>query len=179
MSGEVLVHSCHARTDIRRKEYLNPNRLYYSDDHKFEFFKALPLKCRCKKVVTRIVAELYLAQGKAFKVYRPKEDGPLDDKCVEEKHIVLPVERSQTPRVDLITKADVERAYNGLSHPDKRDQEFMAHIEAIHDMILLERAKLVVPFQEDPDAMYDEKGLPFAGRILFAFGPDQRTRGGH
>ena len=159
----VIVHSCHAETEIRNKENFNSRRRYYSDDPKFESFKAIPIKCSCKKMVTEEQAKIYIEQGKAFKVYKPKDKRPLDDKRVDHYQIVMPVTKSQTPRVDLITKADIERAYvDG-------QEKYIRQIELIHEMIMEERAKLIVPFQEDP----------CDGRLLFPFGPDQRTYRGH
>src|ERR1035437_1958960 len=176
MNRRVIVHSCHAETEIRNKEHLNLDRHYYSDDPKFESFKSIPKKCSCKKTITEEQAKIYIAQGKAFNVYKPKNNRPLDNKRIDRKQIVMPVDRSQTPRVDVITKADMERAYDRLDDPkSNKGSKYYKMIEEVHLMILEERAKLIIPFQDDPDAMYDDKGQMFAGRPLFPFGPDQRT----
>lgn len=158
----VIVHSCHAETEIRNKEGLDPERRYYSDDPKFESFKSVPKKCSCKKTVSVERAKVFLEQGKAFKVYKPKKGRQLDDKRVDRWQIVMPVNKTQTPRVDLITQADIERAYIDLK------PKYIRYIEMIHEMIMEERAKLIIPFQRDP----------FEGRLLFPFGKDQRTRYG-
>lgn len=183
----VLVHSCQqagddsdaqdksrfGRTFVRRKEHLNPKRRYYTTDPKFESFKPLPLKCVCRKYVTDDIAAEFVKQGKALLVYKPKEDEILSEKHVDWEHLIMVTDRVQTPRVDMVTKADMERAY---VYGYKDDIET---IEAVHVMVLEERAKLIVPFRDDPDAMFDRRGRLLPGRILFPFGPDQRTKGGH
>lgn len=162
----VKVHSCNAKTIIRNVEFdtLNPDRLYYSDDPEFKSFKALPLKCRCKRMITEAQKKVYLEQRKAIEVYKPRENEDIVEggDCVEENIVVMPLDRSKTPRVDLVTKADIERAYI-----DKQTK-YVRLIEEIHNMIMSERVKLMVPFREDP----------CNGRLLFPFGPDQRTFGG-
>lgn len=162
LDRRVIVHSCHAETEIRNKEALDPERRYYSDDPKFEFFKSIPKKCSCKKTITVEKAKLFLEQGKVFKIYKPKKDHQLDDEQVDEWQVVMPVNKTQTPRVDLITQADIERAY-----VDGKPK-YIRYIEDVHKMIMEERAKLIIPFQPDP----------FEGRLLFPFGKDQRTRYG-
>ncbi len=163
MTDAVLVHSCFSRTQIQDWKHLQEGRLYYSDDPKFRSFKPVSLKCSCKLVISYNEAEIYLNQGKAFEIYKPDPLKPIDEVKPVEGQIAMPVIRSQTPRVDLITKADMERAYvYGY-------KKYIDHIEEVHAMILSERARLVVPFKPDPQE----------GRLLFPFGPDQRTHGGH
>ena len=156
----VKVHTCHNHTELRNIEYLSVGRLYYTDDPKFKSFKALPEKCACKKMATIEKAEIYVARGQALLVYKPREHKILHEvNDIEVSQIVMVVNRSQTPRVDLITKSDVERAYI-----DRR-QDYIQYIEEVHAMIESERAKLIVPFRPD--------GLE--GRLLFPFSKDQRT----
>ena len=159
---EVKVHTCHKETEIRNIDYLESNRWYYSDDPKFKSFKALPVKCECKKTVTIKKAAILVAQGTALKVYKPKYLKPLNENRVDRFQVVMVVNRTQTPRVDLITKSDIERSY-----VDGR-QDFIDYIEQINEMLMEERAKLIVPEIDDPTD----------GRLLFPFGPDQRTVGG-
>ena len=163
MNREVKVHTCHEDTEIRDIRYLDSTLKYYSDDPKFRSFKALPVKCACKKTVSVEKAKDLIAKGVALKIYKPEYGRSLNDNRVDRFQIVMVVNRAQTPRVDLITKADMERAY-----VDGR-QDYIDHIEEVHDMIMEERAKLIVPFRDDP----------CEGRLLFPFGPDQRTMGGH
>jgi len=160
----VKVHTCRNNCEFRDIERLSPGRFYYSDDPKFKSFKALPEKCSCKKSVTLEKAETLVARGQALLVYKPKEHKPLHEaNDIDISQIVMVVNRSQTPRVDLVTRSDVERAYI-----DGR-QDYIQYIEEIHLMIETERAKLIVPFK--PDLL--------EGRLLFPFGSDQRTKGGH
>jgi len=162
MNRDVKVHTCHKNTEIRDIKYLDSNRWYYTDDPKFKSFKALPVKCECKKRVTLSRAATLVAQGAAVKVYKPKDFRPLGDNRVDRFQVVMIVNRAQTPRVDLVTAPDIVRAY-----ADGRD-DYIRYIEEIHEMIMTERAKLMAPFRDDPTE----------GRLLFCFGPDQRTVGG-
>lgn len=156
---DVKVHTCHQNTEIRNIEYLTPGRFYYSDDPKFKSFKAIPVKCSCKKMVTLPRSVVLVEQGIALKIYKPKEGRPLNDNRVDRFQVVMVVNRAQVPRVDLINSVDIERAY-----VDGRE-DYITLIEETHDMIMSERAKLIVPFREDP----------LEGRLLFPFSPDQRT----
>lgn len=184
----VLLHTCHDRkTEIRTYKHLNHERFYYTSDDKFDSFKAVPLKCECKRYLSDLKAWELVIAGDALPVYKPKEGQLLHAiNDVDDAQIVMVVDRPQTPRVDLITKADMERAYTptvlkavveavqtgNKSVFDKHkvsisvdSSDFVDHIEAVHDMIMEARAALIVPFQPDP----------LDGRILFPFGPDQRT----
>jgi hypothetical protein len=163
MKKNVLVHTCHPKTEIRDIRDLDSKRKYYSDDPKFRSFQAVPLKCACKKMVTLDKSKFLVEKGIALRIYRPREGRPLNDNHIDWFQVIMVVNRAKTPRVDLITQADMERAYvDCLPH-------YIEHIENIHDMIMSERAKLIVPFRPDP----------CEGRLLFPFGPDQRTVGGH
>lgn len=184
----VLVHTCFdQKTEIRNLKYLQANRYYYTTDDKFESFKALPLKCECKRYLTDEKGGKLVARGNAVPVYKPKENKLLHaENDIDEYQVIMIVDRPQTPRVDLITKADMERAYTptalkavveaiqtgNRSLFDKHKVSFDAdsrhyadHIEEVHFMIMQARAELIVPFRDDPQE----------GRILFPFGPDQRT----
>lgn len=190
----VKVHTCHnVNTQFRALLYLNPDRLYYTTDPKFKVFKALPDRCNCKKRVTDLAADTMLEKGAALPVYKPsKSEVMTKTNGLDRTQIITVVNRVQTPRVDLITRADVERAYNDLSHPfydpsnpkcylhrNPRDAEYMQHIEDVHHMLVQGLLNLMVPFRPDPDEMRDAQGRLFAGRLLFPFGADQRTAGGH
>jgi hypothetical protein len=160
----VRVHSCRRATELRGIEYLTAGRFYYSDDPKFKSFKAIPERCNCRKWVTYEKADILVAKGTALVVYKPRANKALDvNYDVDISQVIMVVNRSQTPRVDLITRSDIERAYL-----DGR-QDYITYIEEIHAMIMNERAKLIAPFREDP----------CDGRLLFPFGSDQRTIGGH
>jgi hypothetical protein len=205
----VRVHSCQqsnddgntairgaGRTFVRDIKHLNPKRFYYTTDQKFESFKPLPLKCVCRKFVTDLEAVDFLAQGKALPIFKPSGSSPVSLNDIDDTQIIMLSDRPRTPRVDLVPRADMERAYNKLGDPFFRSSAETLEearkeldlkcadpsyrlIEEIQLMILEEREKLMVPFQDDPDAMYDSTGILLPGRILFPFGPDQRTEGGH
>jgi hypothetical protein len=169
---DVLVHTCHERnTDPRRLPQFNLRRKYYTDDPKFSSFLPLPEKCKCKKMVTRLMAGIMLEKGQALRVYKPPlveakspEEGlRYNYENLDTTQIVSVVNRAQTPRVDVITKADVERAYVSGSVED------IEHIEEVHAMLVEGLIALTVEFRTDPQE----------GRLLFPFGPDQRTVGGH
>lgn len=165
MIREVKIHYCRAETTVRDTGDLDRHRSYYSDDPKFEFFKVLPVKCTCKEKVSLDDARKFLDQGKALKVYKPKKSKRLNEARVDRFQIVIVVDRPRTPRVDLTTKADIERAYGvGAGGQEK----YIRLIEEIHKMIMSERAKLIIPFRDDP----------FEGRALFPFGADQKTNYG-
>jgi hypothetical protein len=108
-------------------------------------------------------------------------------------HIWRPVVVGKVPRIDLITKADIERAYINLTGAS------IKKIELIHEMHMEARAllfyglrledgevvdnkdgvphlvgnqrKIGVPIQGCPEAIND----PCEGRCLFPFTPDERT----
>ena len=189
---DVLVHTCHERnTDPRRLPQFNLDRKYYTDDPKFSSFLPLPFKCKCKKMVATRVAEIMVLKGQALRVYKPPlvEAKSLEDglrynyENLDTTQIVSVVNRAQTPRVDVITKADVERAYVSGSAED------IKHIEEVHAMLVEGLIALTVEFRPDPDDLLDENGKvyevrdgepqPFAGRLLSPFGSDDRTSGGH
>lgn len=177
---DILLHSCHGKTHIKNVSELLPERRYFTDDVKFKFFKALPVKCTCKKWLSKSEADSYLMEGKALVIYRPGINGVIDDCHIDQKHIIALASKSQTPRVDLNTKADMERAYDDMSQKfykggleclgeEIQNNSYYVLIEARQEMMLEERAKWIVPEIKDPQE----------GRLLFPFGPDQRTFGGH
>lgn len=89
-------------------------------------------------------------------------DGNPTGASVIETHIWR-AQQTKVPRIDLISQADIERAYID------DNPIFVRYIEAIHRMYMENRKKLIVPFREDPTD----------GRLLFPFPPDERTHGGH
>jgi hypothetical protein len=120
-------------------------------------FLPLPKRCRCRRTVVITDAIEQVNKGVAVNLWKAKKKSIE----VDFDHIWLPQQR-QVPRIDLITEADIERAYiDG-------NKESIQTIEEIHLMHMLERAKLIKPFQDDPTG----------GRLIFPFQPDQRTRGG-
>ena len=120
-------------------------------------FTPIPKKCRCRRTITLELAIAYVNKGIAVNLWRTKKKSIE----VDFDHIWLPQQR-QVPRIDLITKTDIERAFiDG-------DKESAQYIEEVHRMHMQERAKWIIPFQPDPTE----------GRLIFPFQPDQRTRNG-
>jgi hypothetical protein len=166
---------------------LEPTRWYYTDDPKFKSFKALPEKCDCKKRITDLKASVMINNGTALPVYKPREGfTTTQENALDRTQIITVVNRAQTTRVDVITRADMERAYNDLTHPfddpnhrNVRDAEYMQHIEDVHAMLVEGLRKLTVPYKAHPDDMFDSDGGLLPGRLLSPFGPDQRTAGGY
>lgn len=89
-------------------------------------------------------------------------DGNPTGATVIETHIWR-AQQTKVPRIDLVSQADIERAYIDLN------PTFIRYIEECHKLFMGNRAKLIVPFRDDPTE----------GRLLFPFPPDDRTPGGH
>lgn len=179
---DVLIHTCNDRdTDPRNMGHFNLTRRYYTDDPLFKSFLPIPLKCKCKKRVNLLLAKIMIANGQALRVYKPTvgkadtlEDGHSKNiSHLDRTQIVKVVNRAQTPRVDVVTKAHMERAYVSGNQFD------IEHIEMIHEMLVKGLKALIVPFEPHPDDMFDDEYLPLPGRLLCPFGPDQRTAGGY
>jgi hypothetical protein len=86
------------------------------------------------------------------------------------------------PRIDLISKADIERAYT--SDDPEVSAAAMEYIEECHKLFMENRAKLIVPFKEEylgdwPLPTPDKNGNIVGGRLLFPFSKDERTSGGY
>ena len=178
----VIVHSCHCKVKdlpdtalVKEVNYLRtkaPSRAVTQkwDPEVVVWCRPLPVKCKCRKRIPRAEANEYVEIGRAQLVYRFK-DGALINTLDSREYggpplIWMPVERGKTPRVDLITAADIERAYvDGL-------QKYVNYIQMVHQLYLDNRAALMVPFIPDP----------FEGRPWFTTGSacsDGRTEGGH
>ena len=165
----VVVHHCFLGIQIS-EELLLPDRryIYIGDPEKIKQYRMLPNKCRCRKHISVPEAEAAWANGSAEDVYK-KKDGrviPVRDERGYPTMIWCRFwtdAKAKIARIDMITKADIERAYISLV------EESQTLIEEVHKMQLQARAALVVPFRPDP----------FEGRVLFPFCPDERTSGGH
>lgn len=125
-------------------------------------------KCVCRKWATLHEAIELTDNGQAKWAYKIKKQTvyrcePGFPRADAIGHIWLPVEVGRVPRIDLITRTDIEKAYIA------EVGESITYIEECHLLQMEERAKLIVPFSPDPQE----------GRCLFPFGADQRTPGGH
>lgn len=253
----VLVHSCKIRPYFRDADSLKIDERYVErvrshkekdlgkiprlDPEKKESWEEitektvidgidyfpLPKSCRCRRYVTYYQADEFIDTASAMRIVRSKNGRIIKD----EDRIWLPIVRGKVPRIDLTTRADIERAYCGSERKSKsyiynvrthkfefnievvlndwvegtteetwvnylmsqekmeaeavgaaiveREAEdvfenrirkqYRKYIELCHRTAMDFRAKLIVPFREDP----------FDGRTILTFGPDMRTLGGH
>jgi hypothetical protein len=170
----VTVHSCLLSFDIQVRKNLIPGEKYLSMADGSPWFRLLPPKCRCRKMVTQRDAETLVEDGVAETIWRVKK-GRIDIDYA----MIWMAQQRQVPRVDMITKADIERAFVDET------QTSIDNIEEIHLMIIANRAKLIVPFDESkhigdyPLNGKDKNGDITAGRLIFPFRHDERTPGGH
>lgn len=140
-------------------------------------FRPIPASCRCKKMVTKREAEDETNYGSSKPVSKRKGDGfeTVDDAIWTN---FWTDEKAKVPRIDLITRTDIERAL-------LKRKESIRMIDEIHLMFLANRAKLIVPFKHDPTALSCEhpdkvdadrcrKCADTPNRVLFPFAADQR-----
>lgn len=220
----VLVHSCRVKTDhippaslereeryveIRKvrkiKEFVAPAKLGEEirvEEREIEeslTYLKMPKTCRCRNYITYYEADEAVANGKAMRIFKLTAKGIVKD----ETRVWMPVVREKVPRVDLISRPDIERAYVGSERKSKfyrfdpRTKRFVriqeppigfsktewiemqVEEETFERRIRQQYAKYI----EDIHEMYmgfrarlitPFKPDPFEGRSLFFF-PDQRT----
>jgi hypothetical protein len=169
----VVVHHCFLLHQISEKQVKPSDTeirryvLWGVTKEGVKQFRQIPQKCRCRKRVSVEDAEAMWANGSAEEVYKCKEDKVFPER--DEKGYRTMVwcrfwtdAKAKIARIDMVTRADVERAYVDLK---KESQDL---IEEVHLMQMLSRAALIAPFRPDP----------FEGRVLFPFSPDERTNYG-
>ena len=175
-----------------------------------EYYRMRPDgNCKCRKWITFREAidlcdsghALWAFKKKDGKVLRCEPDPPRRNALGPLRgalgHIWRPVVVGRVPRIDLITKADIERAYvNKVPSSIKK-------IEMIHEMHMEARALMFYGLTiEDGQVIENKDGVPhlvgnqrkvgsraygapefiddpMAGRCLFQFTADERTAGGH
>ncbi len=170
----VTVHSCLLSFDLQIRKSLIPGEKYLSMADGSPWFRLLPPKCRCRKLLTQWEADTLVSDGVAEPIWKVKK-GRIDIDYT----MIWMAQQRQVPRVDMITKADIERAYV------YETETSIEYIDEIHDMILANRAKLMVPYVEErhigdwPLNGKDKNGNITPGRLIFPFRPDERTPGGH
>jgi hypothetical protein len=168
----VLIHSCDP-TEVFTREQLTRDRLYLdlskNDDEKTKknnikrYFRMLPDDCTCRKFTTHKDSEELVESGVADKIWVLERGNHV----VADINLIWMTQQPMVPRIDLVTKTHIERAY---THSDpKIRQEAMDYIEEVHRMYQDNLKALIKPFKPDP----------YEGRCLFPFGPDERTEGGH
>jgi len=72
------------------------------------FYYQLPKTCRCRRYITVSTATEYVQTGRAVWLLKKHKDAVIPD-----DHIWMPVLRERVPRVDLVTRSDIERAFTG------------------------------------------------------------------
>lgn len=154
----VLVHSCLLQFDIKVKTGMAIGEKYLASG---DYFRLLPDKCQCRKKVTLYEARQLIETGRASPIYKYKHK-----RMEPEIYFIWMAQQAKVPRIDLISKADIERAYTS-DDPDVA-KAAMEYIEEVHLLYMENRAKLIVPFRPDPTE----------GRLLFSFSADYRTFGG-
>lgn len=152
----VAVHWCKMPADEHlRKNLESGNRYLLCMIGETPWYRLLPKTCKCRKKITMAEASTLLQQGVANPIWISGR------KAVEvDMTSIWMAQQRQVPRVDLISRADIERAY--IDHM----KSSMEYIEEVHLMYEENRRKLIVPFREDPQE----------GRLLFPFASDERTK---
>lgn len=114
----VAVHSCHVRKDGKFRDTLITGDLYVGElgvsIEQQSMYYPLPKSCRCKRRVSVAEATSFVAQGWAVWILqfkRKRGEVVLNDEVSTK--IWMPVVRERVPRVDLISRADIERATIG------------------------------------------------------------------
>lgn len=162
----------------------------------------LPKTCRCRKYISYYDADTAVANGKAMRIFKLLARGVVKD----EKRVWMPIVRERVPRVDLISRPDIERAYVGSDRKSpfyvyNRDLKRFIRIqnppEGMSKAEWLEKMKEEVNFERRIRRQYSDyienvhkmhmdfrsklivpfKPDPFEGRCLF-FVSNQRTEGG-
>lgn len=168
-----------------------------------EWYYPLPLSCRCRRYITLTEATESVACGQAVWLLKVKKQAVIPD----EKRIWMPIVREKVPRVDLISRPDIERAVIGSERISKHYQYnprskryVMIRIvpEGMTKTEWMEDAKKEIAFEKRIRSQYQKyieechkiymdnraklmvpfKPDPFEGRTLFTFANDQRTFGG-
>lgn len=154
----VKVHTCLIKDDEKVRKYLIPGELYLALEDGYKGYRAIPTKCDCKKHVTTQQAETLVSTGQAQVIWKTKR------RLIEpDLNCIWMSQSRQVPRVDLISTADIERAF--LDH----NEDSIAYIEMVHELYMENRAALIVPFRPDP----------WEGRTLFTFAREERTKGSY
>ncbi len=165
-------------------------------------------RCSCRQLIGYAEAMDLLATGNAKAVWELNKkhdrmefyqhEKPVSDATGKKIGTILEThvwraQQTKVPRIDLVSQADIERAYlpqaalknlllREIPTPTTDEiekaffsdnpyiqKQYQRYVEEIHKLYMTNRAELIVPFREDPGE----------GRLLFPFPPDERTKGGH
>ncbi|MDA4129167.1 MAG: hypothetical protein OK457_00195 [Thaumarchaeota archaeon] len=118
VNKSVLVHSCRLQPRSLTRDLVVSGDLYVGELGinlaQQEGYRALPKSCRCKRYVTVAQATEFEAQGwAAWIVQFKRKKGEVVLNTDVSMKLYMPVLRERVPRVDLISRADIERAYIG------------------------------------------------------------------
>lgn len=154
----VRVHTCRIDPSEKIVNFLGKGEKCIEITDGYKGYRSLPVFCTCKLLVTKDEAKMLIETGQAVRIHVKKFRT-----IKEDENSIWMAQQRQVPRVDLISKADIERAYVDQA------QNSVDYIEEVHTMFMENRAKMIVPFKPDP----------WEGRTLFTFAPDQRTIGSY
>lgn len=131
----IIWHTCRASARLYKKEEFEPGKRYFPAGSEFDEesdFRALPDECVCRKKITLTEAREFVTGGKAQ--YLCKTKGRRTRRTIllnfvdrasgsalytgakpksNQPGVAAHVERGRTPRIDMITAADVQRAVIG------------------------------------------------------------------
>lgn len=205
----VLVHSCRVKPNGRPRDLLIPGEKYVGElgvkigDQ--EWYYPLLSSCRCKRYVSVADATEFEAQGWAVWILqfkRKKGEIVLNDEVSTK--IWMPVVRERVPRVDMISRSDIERAYVGSEKvsahhkynpitrkfmvvrtvpEDKTLKEWLAEAQKEEKFERHIRSQFQEYIEECHSVTLNARAElmvpfspdPFEGRCLFPFAKDQRT----
>lgn len=131
----IIWHTCRASSQLYKKTEFEPGKRYFPVGDQFDEegdFRMILDSCVCRKKITLTEARDFVARGKAQ--YLCKAKGRRTRRTVllnfvdrasgsalytgakpksNQPGIVVHVERGRTPRIDMITAADIQRAVIG------------------------------------------------------------------
>jgi hypothetical protein len=154
----ILRHSCRSKGGWQyTADEFEVGRLYFPINDERTRFCVIPTVCKCRKKITLTEAQQTVAAGRAHYLCKLKDGKQIilngvSEKEVEHLHhaiglceaIAIFVVRSRTPRVDMITKADMQRAIFGSSDPlrgYKYDPKIQRYVALYQDFIHEDDAK--------------------------------------
>jgi hypothetical protein len=168
------------------------------------YYLKLPKSCRCRKFITMYAADQFVESGKATRTFKLLARGLQKD----ENQIWMPIVRERVPRVDLISRSDMERAYIGSNQKSRHHQynpstKKFEVIRTVPEGLTLGqwllKAEEEVQFERRIRKQYKQyidqchdvtmnaraelivpfQRDPFEGRTIFSFGNEQRTAGSY
>lgn len=209
----ILVHSCRVKRDGCPRYAVISGDLYVGELGKGleeqSWYHPLPKSCRCKRYIGVDEATEYVGRGWAVWIlqFKRKKGEVILNEEVSTK-VWMPVVRERVPRVDLISRADIERSVIGSEqksrhykfNPVSKRFEIIKEVpEGMTEKEWIKDATDEINFERRIRKQYTRyinecykvamdaraelivpfRPDPFEGRTLFPFNVDQRTQGGH